>query len=67
MGRIPKYNSTFDPQGEMETFVFLFVDEEMKSIKHHFSNKRLLFKGYVSRRGCGWVSNHHTSRLPKEL
>lgn len=39
MGRTPKYNSTFDPQGEMESFASLFVDEEMKFIQHHFYNK----------------------------
>lgn len=42
-GRTPKYNSTFDPQGEMGIFASLFVDEEMKFIKHNFYNKRLCF------------------------
>lgn len=35
--------STFVSQGEMGTFASLFVDEEMKFIKHHFYNKWLCF------------------------
>lgn len=63
MGRIPKYNSTFDPQGEMETLAFLFVDE-MKFIKRHFYNEWLCFLTVVCQeRGCSLVNNHHTSRL----
>lgn len=42
-GRTPKYNSTFVSQGEMGTFASLFVDEEMKFIKHHFYNKWLCY------------------------